>query len=295
MKRRIKDTLTALEMNRGEIEEFELLSGQIIRLELISTSAHVLRTSLKQLKVEEHAARTDYNFTCVLKINGCEHTLKREVSSQRSFYEPWEINGLRIWFDAVQDIFEFLAEAHGECCPRKHARFAIQDASIRICPEPIHPWCPLPEGGLKIEQCYRGEDCWLGAYNGASAHGGLDINHPAGTPLWAPFDIDDHFYFNSVKMGHNNNRWRGLRRWDNGAEWIIQAHHMTELTVKEHEPIKSGVQFARGAGVWSGDAEHSHFVFKVHDYGETILLDPWILFWQMYQDQVPVNNTVHAK
>ena len=27
-----------------------------------------------------------------------------------------------------------------------------------------------------------------------------------------------------------------------------------------------------------------HFVFKVHDYGETIHLDPWILFWQMYRD-----------
>ncbi len=30
---------------------------------------------------------------------------------------------------------------------------------------------------------------------------------------------------------------------------------------------------------------HSHFIFTVYDDGELILLDPWILFWQMYQDQ----------
>jgi hypothetical protein len=37
--------------------------------------------------------------------------------------------------------------------------------------------------------------------------------------------------------------------------------------------------------VLSGAVDHSHFVFKVHDRGETILLDPWILFWQMYRDR----------
>ncbi|NLF39560.1 hypothetical protein GX586_08955 [bacterium] len=284
MKRMLKDTLTAVEMNRGEYGEFVLRSGAVARIELISTSARVIRTTLQRLKVEEDAARTDYCFNCVLRINGREHTLEREVSTQRSFYEPWEIDGLHIWFDAVEDIFDFLAEAHGECRPRKHARFAIQDATLGICPEPLHPWCPLPEGGLKIENCYRGEDCWLGAYNGASAHGGLDINHPRGTPLWAPIDIDDHFFFNSLAMGHNNNRWRGIHRWPNGAEWILQAHHMTELTVGEHEPIAKGRQFARGAGVLSGAVDHSHFVFKIHDLGETISLDPWILFRQMYRE-----------
>ena len=284
MKRRAKDTLTAVEMNRGEVEEFEIVSGDVVRIELVSTQARVLRTTLKQPKVEEEAARTDYCFSCVLKVNGSEHVLEREASTQRSFYEPWEVQGVRIWLDAVQDIFDILAETHGECRPQRHARLAFQDASLRICPETIHPWCPLPPGGLRIEDCYRGEDCWLGAFDGASAHGGLDINHPRGTPLWSPLDIHDHFYFNSLAMGHNNNRWRGLHRWPNGAEWILQAHHMTELTVAEHQPIAKGQQFAWGAGVLSGGIDHSHFVFKIHDYGETLLLDPWILFWQMYRD-----------
>jgi hypothetical protein len=280
-----KDTLTAVQLDRGETLEFCLCNQRMVSIELLSTSAKILRTTLKQPKVEEEGARTDYTFACVLRVNGRECRLEREVSTQRSFYEPWLLDGVLVWLDAVDDVFDFLQETHGDCRPKKHARFAVQDASLRICPERLHPWCPLPEGGLRIEDCYRGEDCWLGAYNGASAHGGLDINHPKGTPLWAPLDIHDHFYFNSLEMGHNNNRWRGIHRWENRAEWILQAHHMTDLTVPEHRPIRKGEQFAWGAGVLTGAVEHSHFVFKVHDSGETVLLDPWILFWQMYQDQ----------
>ena len=37
--------------------------------------------------------------------------------------------------------------------------------------------------------------------------------------------------------------------------------------------------------MWCGAVDHSHFVFKVHDEGETVLLDPWILFRQMYLDR----------
>ena len=92
-----KDTLTALEMNRGEAVEFELRSGDLVRIELVATSARILRTTLKELKVEEHRGRTDYAFDCVLQVNGREHRLEREVSTQRSFYEPWEFDGVRLW------------------------------------------------------------------------------------------------------------------------------------------------------------------------------------------------------
>ncbi len=282
--RKAQQSLTAVELNRGEALEFELASGEIVRLELVSTSARVIDTTLRQIGVPEPRGMTTYGFDCVLRVNGEDHRLEREVSTQRSFYEPWCIEGVRIWFDAVDDIFEFMHETHGPCRPSRHARFALQDETLRICPERLHPWCPLPEGGLRIEQCYRGEDCWLGAYEGASAHGGLDINHPPGTPLWTPVLIDDHAYFNSLETGHNNNRWRGTHLWPDGSVWTLQAHHMTELTVPEHEPLTKGQQFAWGAGVLSGDADHSHFVFKVTRDGETVLLDPWILFWQMYRD-----------
>ena len=60
---------------------------------------------------------------------------------------------------------------------------------------------------------------------------------------------------------------------------------MSRLTVPEHTPLKAGTQYADGAGVCSGYHDHSHFVFEVRQDGREVLLDPWILFWQMYQDQ----------
>ena len=297
-RRRAKDTLTAVEMDCGDRLEFTLANGELVRIEILETGAELVRTTLRQLKVEEEGARTEIRFFCRLTVNGQEYLLEREIGTQASFYEPWVLGPVRLWLDCVDDIFDYLVEAHGPCRTGRHpfgarrgkhkdVRLALQDATLRICPEPLHLWCPLPKGTVRIEDCYRGEDCWLGAYNGASAHGGLDINHPAGTPLWAPLDIHDHFFFESLEMGHNNNRWRGIHYWPNGSQWILQAHHMTALTVPEHTFIPKGAQFALGAGVLNGAAEHSHFVFKIHDLGETIILDPWILFWQMLQDGLP--------
>jgi hypothetical protein len=68
----------------------------------------------------------------------------------------------------------------------------VQDATLRVCPDLVHPFCPIPKDGLRIEDCYNGENCWLGALYGAAAHAGLDINHPAGTPLWTPIDFDTY-------------------------------------------------------------------------------------------------------
>lgn len=294
LRRKAKDTLTAVEMFHGETLEFTRANGTVANLRLNDTGARIVTTTLKTPGVCEKRAKTIYVFWADVTIDGGEHRLERIVGTQESFYQPWVIGGLRIWLDAVDAIFAFMVETHGWCrtaavCmegrpERLHARFALQDAEWRICPEPVHIWCPIPEGCLRIEDCYEGEDCWLGAFDGASAHGGLDINHPARTPLYAPIDLDDQFYFNSVAAGHNNNRWMGLRRWKNGAEWILQAHHMTALVVAENTPLQRGRHYAEGAGVWSGAADHSHFEFKIHDYGKTIPLDPWILFWQMYKD-----------
>jgi hypothetical protein len=125
----------------------------------------------------------------------------------------------------------------------------------------------------------------MGAYDGASAHGGLDINHPKGTPHWAPIDLDDQFMVATVSRGWLNNSWRGIRRWPDGTEWVLQTAHTTELLVPEHTPVKRGTHYAVGAGVRVGVVEHSHFSFAVFDEGELIRLDPWILFWQMYRDE----------
>jgi hypothetical protein len=114
----------------------------------------------------------------------------RYVCSQESFYEPYVIDGVRIWFDGVSDIFE------------EHKGFLdrVRDAEretwekCKICAsgyEPanmsgrIYPW--FIDGDEKDEnfiykanyidigRTYDGDDCFLGAYYGGQAHGALDI------------------------------------------------------------------------------------------------------------------------
>lgn len=279
------ETLTPCELDIGESVMLAKVDGTLWGMQLRSTDARIVYTTLPQPGVEYANARTYYQFHCVLSINGKEYQLQREVPTWRSFYEPWVIDGVRIWFDAVADIFDFLLETHGPCAPRKRARFAIQDSSLRICPEPVHPWCPLRPDGLWINDCYNGEDCWMGTYYGAAAHGGLDINHRRGTPIWAPIGLDTQHNFNSVEAGHNNNRWRGWRKWGDGSEWVLQCHHHSHLLVSENTPVKAGQHYASGAGVNSGAHDHSHFAFRVIRDGLEYPLDPWILFWQMYQDR----------
>jgi hypothetical protein len=284
-----RETLTAVEMDVGDELVFRLFDGSVRRILLEKASARVHETTLPDLRKAQMGARTVCRCHCRLRIDGCATEMVRWIGNDRSFYEPWELFGLRIWFDATLPLFDFLQETHGACKPRKAARFAVQDASRRICPVLLHPWCPLPKDGLKISDCYDGSDCWMGPYFGAEAHGGLDINHPAGTPIWAPVEIHDHEFFDHIDRGANNNRWRGHHDWPDGSRWILQTHHVIRLLTEEHKPIPAGMQYALGAGVLTGSHEHSHFVFKVREPGaadgEEILLDPWILFWQMYQDR----------
>ncbi|MEX0652679.1 MAG: hypothetical protein WD534_05385 [Phycisphaeraceae bacterium] len=287
-------------MDHGDEVAFTFTNGETRRITLLETDARVTYTTLDTPKVQQGGAVTNYEFTATLEIDGRQHTLWREVATQRSFYEPWLIDGMAIYLDAVSDIFDFLTEQHGDCRPRKAARLAIHEADQSICPDLLHPWCPLPPGGLNITDCYNGEDCWLGAYFGAAAHGGLDINHPAGVPIFAPFDIDDHEMFNTTYAGQNNNRWRGQHTWPDGSTWVIQVHHLIGLTdCREHQPIPAGRQMARGAGVGVGSHEHSHFVFAVIEPGQMfedrVLLDPWILFRQMYIDQHGRKGAGHAR
>ena len=289
IEKRARETLTAVEMDVGDELRFTLASGEVRSMVVKGSSAGVFHTTVDEPRVEKPGAVTNYRFYGKLSIDGVEVNIGREVATQRSFYEPREVMGLRLWLDAVDDIFEFLTEDHGTCRPRKRVRLAVQDAALGICPVLLHPWCPLPAGGLRVADCYNGEDVWLGAYFGAAAHGGLDINHPAGTPIRAPFAIDDHELYNRVERGDNNNRWRGRHRWADGSTWILHVCHLVRLRVPEHRPVEAGALLADGAGVWIRSHEHSHFVFRVVEPGDadeqSIYLDPWILFRQMYRDR----------
>ncbi len=284
-----RSTLTAIELDVNDELLFTLASGQTRRIVVKHTRAGVISSNLASLPKPDPLAKVVLEMVLVVEIDGHSVTMVRRVGDQQSFYEPWLLMGMRIWFDACQPLFDHLTENHGACKPRKAVRLAVQDAALGVCPVLLHPWCPLPAGGLRIEDCYQGSDCWLGPYFGIDAHGGLDINHPAGTPLYTPIAFDDQGYFQSLSTGANNNRWRGIKRWSDGSTWVLQAHHLIRLLVPEHTPLEAGLHMADTAGVYVGTHEHTHFVFGVIEPGgaeeDKVLLDPWILFWQMYRDR----------
>jgi len=277
-----KETLTAVEMNRGETIKFELKNGDVRTLELIATSANVLFP----IPAENKKGVFLYEMVGTVKIDSHILELRRYVGSQESFYEPYVINGMRVWFDGVADVEKFLTFDHGPAELNKDARFALQDATMRICPPELLPWYPNTTNFIDIADTYDGTDCWMGPYKGREAHGGLDILQPKGTVNFVPFAVDDQYLFNSLAKGDNNNRWEGVRSWPNGDNWLIRTNHLLSLLKPEHVPIEAGDAFSFAAGVHNGSFHHSHYNFAIQPKGSTqqILLDPWILFWQIFED-----------
>jgi len=284
MERKSKPTLTPFGLNHNDTLRFILRDGRAWEMTLIGTSAEVTQRA---------RGITAYAFDCDVRVNGKEQHLRREVGTQASFYEPWEIDGVRLWFDAAACAFKegggFMLEKDWlgglVCQPAHKARFAVQEAALPICPEPMKPWYPNDSGRIDIHDCYNGEDCWMGPYAGTSAHCGLDINMKAGTILAAPISFDNQYYFNTTDSLYNNNRWRGVRRWPDGSEWWLQSHHLIKLLVPERTPLKAGTPYSTTAGVHVGSHQHTHFIFRIIDQGGDYLLDPWIVFWEIFRQQ----------
>jgi len=194
LKRTAKSTMTPFELDHGDRLIYTRADGDTVTIELLDTQASVIERDYARYGM--NAMKGDisiYGFSCRLLVNGQEVEIQREVGSQKSFYEPLEIAGTHLWLDAVSAIFDtsfghrpspggFMIEkdflSGWVCMPRKAARFVIQDSGNSICPEPIHPWFDNPQPQLRIENCYNGEDCWMGPYGGAYAHCGLDVNMP---------------------------------------------------------------------------------------------------------------------
>lgn len=302
--RHVKPTLTPFHLNHGETIVLHLSNGELWEMTLISTSADILSRGPFGGAAQDPSAKYgdiySYSFSCQVRINGRLAELRREVGTQQSFYQPRCLDGVNLWFDAASCVFEeqggFLGEkdwAHGLVCqPQMHARFVVQEAHASICPERLHPWFESPTCELRIEDCYNGEDCWMGPYSGGAAHCGLDINMPAGTILYAPIDFDDQYLFASTAAGYTNNRWKGVRRWPDGSEWCLQSHHLISMLVPERTPLKAGTPYATTAGVAIGSHEHTHFNFRILEQGGDYLLDPWILFWEMLQGDRPRSNPI---
>lgn len=296
LKRQAKPTFTPFNLGLGDSFQFVLSSGNIWEMTLLETSGEVLSRcrhgGVAKDPGHQQGDIASYGFSALVKMNGREHLLRRVVGTQESFYEPWVIDGVQLWLDAVACVFMDAGGFMGEkdwrpgqiCMPQNAARFAVQESNRSICPEAVSPWYPNSTGRIDISDCYTGEDCWMGPYSGGAAHCGLDVNMAAGTPIIAPIALDDHYLFNSVEAGFRCNRWRGIRHWPDGSQWQLQCHHLLEMWVPERTALAAGTAYAAGAGTAVGLHEHSHFMFQVIEQGGQYWLDPWILFWQAFQN-----------
>lgn len=271
-----RDTLTVVQMNHGDVVRFQLRSGEKRSFVLDETSARI---------IERPRGGNVYSFDCRMKADGQPLLLRRYVCSQETFYEPWVVNGVRLWLSSSKSVVDLVPIRY----PEVHhplsadAIIVLQDATLPICPQPMKPWFPIRRHFIDVGTCYNGDDPWLGPYLGQACHVGLDINMPKGTPLYAPIDFDDHWIFSG---GH---RWRGVRRWPNGDFWGLQSHHVDKLLVEEHTKLQAGTHYAEGAGKGVGSHQHSHFEFRlgpeVRNPGRLggVEIDPWILFWQIFE------------
>ncbi len=259
-----KGRIAPVLLDRGDILEFTRRNGQTCTLELLATEASVMRTNLGDFSKENGMGGTLCQFNCTVRIDGHEMTLQRYLPSQESFSEPYIINGMRVWLDAVQEYFQPFTLRHGPCRPPTHARFAVGDATDPVGPD-LGSWYPNERGYIDVADCYLGDDVWMGPYHGGAPHAGLDVNMPKGTPLYAPMDLDDQWLHTGFapKPGHWAARWAATRRWPDGSTWTLQVAHLNSYLVPEHTPVRRGTQVAEAAGTGVGWRPHSHFAFVV--------------------------------
>lgn len=291
-----KSSITVIELDEGEHVSYIKSNGDTLNFTFLASQHSIAFTTLENTKNGANNNGSIFAMESKAMVDGQELRMVRYVPVKESFYEPYTVNGVHIWFDGLRSLGEDFNENHGDCLPQKQARFAFQDMGKSISPQPLVNWCPIPDRRLKVADAYQGDDVWMGPYFGADLHGGLDINMPSNTPLWAPIDFDTHYYFNSLKAGHNNNRWRGSRTWENGDIWQLQTHHMVELLIPEHQPIRQGETYAHTGGVYTGVTPHTHFVWKIKQPGlDWTFMDPWVFFWEIFNNNKEKSGEILAK
>ncbi|MCC5929999.1 MAG: PKD domain-containing protein [Cyclobacteriaceae bacterium] len=288
--------LKAVEMHVGDTLFYTLKNGQQRSFTLLETSANPLFTF--ENPDNRYQSGIVYRMHCKIASEGQELDLIRIVSAQQSYYEPWHINGVTFFFDAVKDMNDFIYDNHGStggsAYPKKDARFAFIEYEDDFASQVMRPWYPNPSNFLSIKESYTGANSWLGGYLKTEAHNGLDVNIPNNTMLWAPIDFDDQYYFNSLEKGDNNNRWMGIKTWPNGEKWILRTHHMVQLLVEQHTPLSQGTLYGTVGGVHYGTYPHIHFYFIWENDGISMALDPWMIFWKIFENNKKQSNQIRA-
>lgn len=283
--RTAKNTITPVLLNKGDILEFKLKNGQVRTLQLLETNASIIRSNVKDFHEEYNLQAnggTICEFSCKVLVDGHIMTMQRYLPTQESYYEPYIINGMRIWFDAVKDYFNFFSLKHGWCEPRADARFAVSDATDPVAPDLVE-WYPIDNPFLDVNDSYLGDDVWMGPFMGVEPHGGMDVNTPRGTPLFTPFEItkEDNQWLSTnfePKPHYFASAWSAIKNWQNGSEWHLRFAHLDNYLVSEHTPLKKGTQIAEAAGTGVGHEEHTHFGFRIRDEKENTVDDKVMVF-----------------
>src|SRR5690606_30183679 len=94
-----RETLTVVEMNHGDTLQFRLQNGQERAFVLEKTEAKI---------IERPRGGIIYSFDCHLRADGQPLVLRRYVCSQETFYEPWVINGVRLWISSSRSVFDLV-------------------------------------------------------------------------------------------------------------------------------------------------------------------------------------------
>ena len=94
--RTAKPTLTPVELNHGDTLQFMRRNGARWEMTLLNTSAAVTARGLWPYRDEahDHGDIRAYAFDCVLRINGREYQIRREVATPASFDEPVTFDGV---------------------------------------------------------------------------------------------------------------------------------------------------------------------------------------------------------
>ena len=307
-----RPSLTPVELNKGDVCRFTLMNGETRTIEYLGTESSVL-----EIPATEGLIAT---LTMRLRVDGVEIPFRRYFATQESFYEPAVVDGMVVFPDSTLEYLQktvpmrYPAKGAMRHHPWKDCRIVVQDATLKLCPEKLHPWFldkRIDDLLIPIGDTYHGGDCWLGPFAYGEAHGGMDVCMTRGDRLYAPFAMDRQWMALYAKKGRgNNSRWRGVRRFADGTLWTVNTSHVIDALVPEHTAVTNGQPYCTAAGTATGEYDHTHFELhlcrdlnptcpdSVWDEGwgespdvkndcpkgqpEFYNLDPWMLFWQTF-------------
>jgi len=94
-----KETLAAVELDKGDTLFYTTKNGYKHFLTVKEVSIEVVFSTLDDLEEKKRGAGVIYSMSCKVNIDGQEMTMKKYIPVQQSYYEPYIVNGMRIWYD----------------------------------------------------------------------------------------------------------------------------------------------------------------------------------------------------